>query len=230
MRAILQALSVCRIFTGLSESELLHVAEFTLPKTIGKGEYLFRAGDVCHGFYVVQSGAISVHRTYKDGREQMILMARSGESFAEGSLIMEKGYPASARADIPSSVLLIQKEGFVNLLRKKPEYSLRMLTAMSWHLRDLVQQIEDLTAKDVETRLANWLLKRCRDVSSSDPFDIDIKITKKLLAAELGTIPETLSRSLAKFREEGLIEVKGRVMRILNPSALDAIYRRHLGE
>ncbi|MDC0325245.1 Crp/Fnr family transcriptional regulator [bacterium] len=228
--AIHKALHACPIFRGLSESDLTLVTSFTVVKQIDKGQYLFRAGDPCHGFYVVQSGAISLHRVHAGGKEQMIHMVRSGESFAEGSLTMDKGYPADARAVVPTTALLVQKNGFVELLRKKPELSLRMLAAMSNHLRDLVQQIEDLTLGDVETRLINWLLKRCPDATSREPVDIDIKVAKRVLASELGTIAETLSRTLAKFRQEGLLEVNGRIIRVFNPFELKEILRQHSGE
>lgn len=57
----------------------------------------------------------------------------------------------------------MQKDGILALLKRQPELALRMLASMSSHLRVLVGQIEDLTVKDVETRLANWLVKRCPD-------------------------------------------------------------------
>ena len=228
--AILNALSDCPIFTGLSKSDLSLITSFTVVKQVSKGQYLFREGECCYGFFVVQSGAISLHRVHAGGREQMIHMVRPGESFAEASLAMDKGYPVDALAVVPTTALLIQKNGFVELLRKKPELSLRMLAAMSSHLRDLVQQIEDLSLKDVETRLVNWLLKRCPDVNSDKHEDINIKVAKRVIASELGTIAETLSRTLAKFRQKGLLEVNGRVFRILNPSAMNAILRQHLGE
>ena len=56
---------------------------------------------------------------------------------------------------------------------------------MSAHLRDLVGQLEDMTLKDVETRLANWLIKRCPQPESDRPVTIELKTTKRVLAAEL---------------------------------------------
>lgn len=227
---MLRALASSSLFAGLSERDLEHVMEFVVPKKFGKGEYLFHADEPCHGFYIVQSGAINLHRVHSGGREQVIHMVRSGESFAECALTMEKGYPADARAVVATTVLFVQRAGFLELLRTKPEMSLRMLTSMSAHLRELVQQIEDLTMKDVESRLANWLLSRCPDVTSHQAVDIDLKVAKRVLAAELGTVAETLSRTFAKFRQEGWIEVNGRRVTVQNPSALNGILRRQLGE
>jgi CRP/FNR family transcriptional regulator len=87
-----------------------------------------------------------------------------------------------------------------------------------------------LTLKDVETRLANWLVKRCPDPQSERPVRIELTMTKRVLAAELGTVSETFSRTLAKFRQQKLIAVKGRTVTVLSPAKLAALLRRNLGE
>jgi CRP/FNR family transcriptional regulator len=129
-----------------------------------------------------------------------------------------------------SQVLLVQKAGILALLRRQPELALRMLGSMSAHLRILVGQLEDLTLKDVETRLANWLVKRCPNPTSDKPAKIELPMTKRVLAAELGTVSETFSRTLAGFREQNLIEVKGRNVTIHCPAKLTALLRKNLGE
>ena len=124
----------------------------------------------------------------------------------------------------------MQKDGIFELLKRQPELALRMLGSMSSHLRVLVGQIEDLTVKDVETRLANWLVKRCPQPQSEKPVTIELSVTKRVLAAELGTVSETFSRTLAKFREQKLISVKGKTVTVLSPMKLTALLRRNLGE
>ena len=116
------------------------------------------------------------------------------------------------------------------LLKRQPELALRMLGSMSAHLRTLIAQLEDLTLKDVETRLANWLIKRCPDPDSPRPTTIELWTTKRVLAAELGTVSETLSRTLAKFRQQKLVSVKGKTLTILSPLKLRELLRRNLGE
>jgi len=228
--AIVNSLRSCRLFGGLPASDLDQVAAITVVKTLARGDYLFREGDPSLGFYIVQKGSINVHRVNAAGKEQIIHIFRAGDSFAEATLATEAGYPADARAVESSQVLLVQKAGFVALLRRQPELALRMLGGMSLHLRALVGQLEDLTLKDVETRLANWLVKRCPKPEASEPANIELKTTKRLLAAELGTVSETFSRTLAKFRDLKLIEVKGRIIRVLSPARLTALLRRNLGE
>jgi CRP/FNR family transcriptional regulator len=178
---------------------------------------------------VVQRGSINVHRVNAAGKEQVIHIFRAGDSFAEVAVATETGYPADATALEPSQVLLVQKDGMLGLLRGQPELALRMLASMSGHLRVLVAQLEDLTMKDVETRLANWLVKRCPNPKSASSVRIELTMTKRMLAAELGTVSETFSRTLAKFRDEKLIAVKGKTLMVLSPVKLQALLQRNLG-
>ena len=228
--AIANSLRSCRLFAGLAPADLEQIAAITLVKAVDKDAYVFHEGQPAHGFYLVQKGAVNVHRVNAAGKEQVIHVFRAGESFAEAALATETGYPADARALESSQVLLVQKAGFLGLLKRQPELALRMLASMSLHLRTLVGQLEDLTLKDVETRLAHWLVKRCPDPEGQTPVPIVLVMTKRVLAAELGTVSETFSRTLAKFRAQGLISVKGKTVTVLYPARLAALLRQNLGE
>jgi len=228
--AIINTLRMCQLFAGSPLADLKVIADIAVVKVLIKGDYLFREGEVSHGFYIVQKGAVNVHRVNAAGKEQIIHVFRPGESFAEATLATETGYPADARAIEPTQVLLVKKVDFVALLKRQPELALRMLGSMSQHLRVLVGLLEDLTLKDVETRLANWLVKRCPNPESQRPCAIELSMTKRVLAAELGTVGETFSRTLAKFREQKLLTVKGKVVTIASPARLHALLRRNLGE
>ena len=228
--AIVNSLRSCRLFAGLARSDLEKIADVSVVKSFGKNDYLFHEGDVAAGFYIIQRGAVNVHRVNAAGKEQIIHVFRAGESFAEAALATVAGYPADARALEPTQVLLVQKAGMLELLKRQPELGLRMLGSMSGHLRVLVGQLEDLTLKDVETRLANWLVKRCPNPPGKRPVKVELTMTKRVLAAELGTVGETFSRTLAKFREQKLLTVKGRTVTILSPARLSELLRRNLGE
>jgi CRP/FNR family transcriptional regulator len=226
---LINGLRSCRLFQGLPLDDLRQLAEITLPRRLDKGAFLFHEGEPCTGFFIVQAGAINVHRLNAAGKEQVIQVFRPGDSFAEASVVSETGYPAHARALETSLVLQVRKDGFVAVLRRHPELALRILGSMSHHLRVLVARIEDLTAKDVETRLANWLLHRCPEPDAVKPVVIELPTTKRLLASELGTVSETFSRTLAKFREQKLVSVNGRKVTVLQPARLQALLQHNLG-
>ena len=220
----------CQLFMGLPGADIAAIASFAVQKNLDKGDYLFHEGDRSEGFYVVQKGAINVHRVSAAGKEQVIHVFRPIESFAEATLATEGGYPGDARATEPSTVLLIPKMDFIELLRRRPDLALRMLGSMSQHLRVLVGLLDDLTLKDMETRLANWLLKHCSTSLGDRTVEIKLDRTKRVLAAEMGTTSETLSRTLAKFRDQNLLRVKGNTITLTKPRELQKLLQRNLGE
>jgi CRP/FNR family transcriptional regulator len=220
----------CQLFTGLPSEDIDLISSFVIPRELAKGAYLFREGAASEGFYVVQRGAVNVHRVSATGKEQVISVFRAGQSFAEAALASVGGYPADARAIEDSTILLVPQADILALLRNRPELALRMLGSMSQHLRVIVGLLDDLTLKDVETRLANWLIKRCPRPLPARAVSIELDGTKRVLAAEIGTVSETLSRTFADFREKKLILVAGKTITILDPTRLEKVLRRNLGE
>jgi len=227
--AIAATLRSCQLFSGLPAAELEAIAAIAMLRNVAKDAYLFREGDPSEGFYVVQKGAINVHRVSAAGKEQVIYVFRPGESLAEASLAGDRGYPANARAIESSAIVVVPKAPFLALLTRRPELGLRMLGSMSQHLRVLVGLVEDLTLKDVETRFIHWLLKRCAPATRGGA-DVELGRTKRVLASELGTSSETLSRTFARLRAEKLLAVDGAVLRVRDVAALQARFRRLLGE
>ena len=220
----------CQLFVGLPGSDISAIAAFAIPKHLARGEYLFRQGSPSEGFYVLQRGGINVHRESAAGKEQVIHVFRPIESFAEGSLATDRGYPADARAIEETTVLLIPKRDFVELLRRRPELALRMLGSMSQHLRVIIGLLDDLTLKNMETRVANWLLKRCPRPLPNQSVEIQLDRTKRVLAAEMGATSETLSRTLGKFRDQKLLRIKGKSLIVTKPRALQELLQSNLGE
>jgi CRP/FNR family transcriptional regulator len=219
-----------QLFVGLPAADISEIASFVVPKHLAKGEYLFNQGDPSAGFYIVQRGAIKLHRVSAAGKEQVIHLFRPIESFAEATLATTTSYPADALATEATTVLLVPKADFIEMLRRRPDLALRMLGSMSQHLRVLVGLLDDLTLKDAETRLANWLLKQCSSSKNDRAVEINLDRTKRVLAAEMGTTSETLSRTLAKFRDHGLVRVSGKKIIVTHPAKLAELLRRHLGE
>ena len=227
LAGITGSLRGCQLFSSLSAEDLGQIASHAIPVSLAKDEYLFREGEASRGFFLVRSGAINVHRVSAAGREQVIHVFRPGETLAEAALASPSGYPADARAVEASSVLLLPKQPMLTLLAGRPDLALRMLGSMSAHLRVLVGMLDDLTLKDAETRVLTWLAHRCPPEGAAD---VRLDSTKRVLAAELATSSETLSRTFARLRDAALIEVRGSTVRVHDAVALRARFRRLLGE
>jgi len=224
------ALRGCSMFADLASDDLDRIAKFVEVRRASRGDYLFREGEAARGFFIIRQGAVNVHRVGADGTERTIHVFRQGQSFAEGALAGGGGYPASARAVEDCDLLFIPRAEFLALLKSHAELALHMIGSMSQHLRLLVNALDDLQGKDVETRLIHWLLKRCPQPRPPGPFEIALDVTKTALASELSTRNETLSRALASLRDAGQIAVEGKRIRILAPQRLEARFRANLGE
>jgi CRP/FNR family transcriptional regulator len=218
--AVANALRHCPLFAGSSSARIDAIVAATTIKTLAKGEYLFCEGIPVFGFFVVKTGAIKLHRLNLKGQEQVIQIVWPNESFAEESLLAASGYPASACALAPTQVLVVHKAEFVDLLKHDHELVLRLLRSVGNHVQGLVGLVDDLTLKDVKTRLAQWLLHRCPHPDSREPQCIQLPITKRVLASELGTTSETLSRTLTRLRQLQLISVEARAVTLLCPTRL----------
>lgn len=226
--AVVFSLRKTPVFAGLPEDDLLTIAEFSVLKSYGRGEYLFRQREPAHGFYIVRRGIINMHRVAADGREQVIHLFRPGESFAENSLMSDTGYLTDARSVGESEVILVPKWEFLQILRQRADIALRILASMSQHMRGLISSLESVTLKDAETRLMNWILRRCPKPLTHQPAEVAIGMTKTMLSGELGTRQETLSRTLAKLKASGLIGVRGRVIKVVDPVVFEQAFREHL--
>lgn len=227
--AIANGLRQCGVFAECSSADVEQIATHTSVRALDTGNLLFDEGTPVSGFFVVQKGAIKLYRVSALGREHVIHIYRPYESLGEETLVSEYGYLAAARATEATQVFVVDKAGFLELLRQHPELSLSLLRALSSQLNLLVGRLDELTLKDVPTRLADWLLRRCRNPESGEPQTVQVPETKRLLASELGTSSETLSRTLAKLRDQHLVSVDGRAVTLLCPHRLAQLIRGNVG-
>jgi CRP/FNR family transcriptional regulator, dissimilatory nitrate respiration regulator len=222
--AIGATLRQSKLFSALSPADIANVAEGCVLRRLERGEMLFREGEKSEGFYVMQAGSVSIYKVTPDGREQIICVFRPPESFAEVTLATVENYPANSVALEPSQVIVVSRARFRDLIRRQPELSLHMLGAMSLHLKHLVQSLQDIKGRQIEHRLAEWLMQQSPAASLGCPVVINLPVSKKVLAGQLGVTSETLSRTFARFRAEGIITVSGAQIQIVNGARL-AAYR-----
>lgn len=214
------ALLACPLFSGLRNGELPTLVRIAWVKSVGPGERLFYEGDVNHGLYVVQSGAVRLFRVNASGHEQVMHIARPGESFGEESLFAQSGHALNAAAVQSSRLVVLPRNEFVSYLRTCPELLLRVVKALSGHVREMIGLLDDLRLKSARARLANWLLERCPNRNSEEPQAISLSIPKRVVASELGMASETFSRTLAEFQSQNLLQVQGRTLVLVSPRQL----------
>jgi CRP/FNR family transcriptional regulator len=215
----------CPLFAGLNERDLKKIRSICLLKKVRKKEIIFSEGQEARGFYVTLSGKVKIYKVSPDGKEQILHVINAPDSFAEASLFLEGIYPAFAEALSDSQLLFIPKKDFIHLIEKNPRLSLNMIASLSHFLRRFASLIEELSLKEVSSRVAKYLIDLSSKSSKEEepPKEVDLDLSKTQLASKLGTISETLSRTLAKMRSQGMIDVKRNRILILNRNALEEL-------
>lgn len=208
-----------QLFMGLPAEQLDELCDIVVTETYGKGETIFSEGDDGRGFYIAESGSIKIYKVSLDGKEQILHFFGKGEPFGEVPVFTGKPFPANAMALKKSRLLFFPREAFVSLLLKDPSLALNMLAVLSMRLRQFTVQIENLSLKEVPGRLAGHLIWLSNEQNTRET--VTLEISKGQLASLLGTIPETLSRILSKMAGEGLIDVNGKTITILDYDGLE---------
>ncbi|MBT3192729.1 MAG: Crp/Fnr family transcriptional regulator [Verrucomicrobia bacterium] len=214
-------LRLAPIFAGLADAGVQALSEVSTVREYEEGEYLFQQDEQAEGFHVVVEGAVNVHRFGPDGRQQILhVFEGGGELCGEVPVFEGSTYPAAAVATARSRTLYLPRLALLEVARQHPEILLKILATLSLRLRRFVGLIDDLSLKDVSARLAKYLLDLSEKAASET---IVLDTTKVVLAARLGTIAETISRTFRKLQGSEVIDVRGREITILDEDRLQDI-------
>ena len=209
------------LFKGLPDAQIREIAGIARDIRLKKGDSIFSDGDEGNGFYLVATGLVKIFKVSQDGKEQILHIFGPGEPFGEVPVFTGRHFPASAQAIADSRILFFPRTGFIDLITGNPSLALNMLAVLSMRLRQFTVQIENLSLKEVPGRLAAYLLYLAEEQDRED--QVRLSISKAHLASLLGTIPETLSRIFSKMSGQGLIQVSGRRIRLLDPDGLSVL-------
>jgi CRP/FNR family transcriptional regulator len=216
---IVDQIAAIPLFEGLPGEQLKALAGICLLRTYRKGQLIFAEGDEGAGFYIVQSGRVRIFKlSPESGKEQILHIMGPGESFGEVAVFTGMGFPAFAEAQASSALIFFPRGKFVALIRRDPSLALNMLAVLSGRLQKFARLIEDLSLKETPARLAAHLLFLGGKRPAAD--EISLEISKGQMAALLGTIPETLSRIMARMGRQGLIRLRGNQISILDRAGL----------
>ncbi|MGA2463394.1 MAG: Crp/Fnr family transcriptional regulator [Thermodesulfobacteriota bacterium] len=215
----------CPLFAGLREEDLRKIRGIASLRQVGKREILFSEGEEARGFYVLLSGKVKLYKISPDGKEQILHVVSAPDAFAEAALFLEGSYPAFAEVLSDSQLLFFPKRDFIHLIEKNPKLSINMIVTLSHYLKKFSLLIEELSLKEVSSRIAKYLIDLSLKLSKEgrSPTEVELDLSKTQIASKLGTISETLSRTLAKMKAKGIIDVKKNRILILNHEALEEL-------
>jgi len=207
MEKVLEIISQTPIFQDLPEDDLKKLRRIAVDKFFNKGQTVFSEGEDGIGFYVVAAGKVKIYKVSVEGKEQILHIYGPGNPFGEVPVFSGERFPANAQTLLKSHLLFFPRAAFIELISKNPSLCLNMLAVLSMRLRQFTVQVENLSLKEVPGRLASYLLFLAREQGVEDT--VSLPISKGQLASLLGTIPETLSRILARMIDSRLIAVSG---------------------
>ncbi len=216
----LEATRAVMFFDGLPEEQFIKLADIAVVKKFRKGQVLFEADVQADGFYAPASGRVKIFRTSPSGKEHILHVFGPGEAFGEVPVFEGGTFPASAQALENLETLFFPRDSFRKVIADDPDLAMNMMALLSQRLRILVNKIDDLSLKETPSRVAAYLLL-LRASQESDTFKLDLP--KGQIAFYLGTIQETLSRIFKKFAEQGIMEINGKGITILDRAQLQEI-------
>lgn len=207
------------LFAGLGEDDLRILEAIGRVREYPRGDLLFSEGERATGFYVVLDGKVKIYKLSTEGKERILHVVAAGGTFAEAAIFGDGLYPAYAETLQKARLLFLPRDSFLELLKGNGRIAVNMIAGLSRFLRQFAQQIEELTFKDVPSRLARYLL----DLSGGNNGSVELPISKSQLASNLGTVSETLSRTLRKLSDEEIIRVNGKSVDILDSERLEEL-------
>ncbi len=208
-------------FKGLSDEELESIQNITVERDYRRGQLVFSDGEAGQGFFLVVTGKVKVYKVSPEGKEKILHILGPGEPIGQVAVFAGESFPANAEAIAASRLLFFPRQAFVDLIHDRPSLALNMLAILSNRLREFTVQIENLSLKEVPSRLASYLLYLSEQENAADTLTLNI--SKAQLASVIGTIPETLSRILNKMTAKKLIAVSGRTICLADREKLELL-------
>jgi CRP-like cAMP-binding protein len=220
---ILKMIGTVALFQGVSAERLKSLAERANYKNFKAGELVIGETDPIRAFYVVVSGQMKLYKSSAEGKEQTLYLLGAGEPFGMCTAFATDSFPASVRALSESAVLIIPGQAMEAIAAQEPTLLLNIIQVLSKRLKESMTLIESLALMEIPQRLASFLLHDLGKEGQHGKSHVQLTITHRELAKILGSTPEALSRALKKMARDGLIEIDGRTISVLNLDDLEAL-------
>lgn len=204
----------------LSKDELIRISGCKTSTIIKKGEVLFDEGEHINGVYCVRDGVCKVSKMSSNGKDQIIKLIKKGDIIGERSLISNEASNLKAVAVNDVEVCFIPKEEIMKDLKQNSNFTMSILNDLASALKQSDNVVVDMAQKTVKQRLAETLIHLHENFAEKENGALDIQLSREDLANIIGTATESAIRLLSGFKKEGLINLKGKEIFILNSSKL----------
>ena len=213
------------IFDGLTDSDLAELDDRFAMASFRKGELIYSPFDRGDALFLIESGRVRLFRSASDGRQVTLAMLDPGASFGQISVLDEPLHDAYAEAMADCVVRVLRVVDLERAIGEHPRMAMNLMRSLSERLRTAEDQIEALAFHPVPARLAGKLLELMDRYGRVTPtgIRIDERFTHMQLAEMIGTSRETLTKVLNELRDEHLIDVRDRLVWVLDVDGLERI-------
>lgn len=209
-----------KVFNEDSFKEMLSADDFEKYQTskqilnFHKGEIIFEDGDSPKGIYLIKRGTTKLSKQGVYGKEQILRFVKEGDLIGYRSLLCGENFQAKGEAMTEVEALFLPAELFLHLLEVHPKLSFAMLQKIAFELGESSNTVTFLAQKTVRERLAEILLLLEQKLGTDPEGFIKISLTREEIANIIGTATESAIRLISEFKQDDLIEVEGRNIKI----------------
>ena len=208
---------------ALSEPDLKLVNDAKIDREYAPGDVLYHQGDPCRGVFCLQSGLVGLRKVGADGNSVLVRLAQPGDTIGYRSFLAGEEHKLSAEVLKPSLICFIERPVARRMLDTKPELGLRFLKRLADDLDTAEDKFLQSTSFDILARLAHLLLV-LKDRFTSEEKDgalkLELPLSRQDMAAMIGVRPETMSRAIRKFEDDGIAYFSGRTVQVPDVSVL----------
>lgn len=214
-----------RIFDGLTDTERRQWLEAARRRDARRNEAVARQGEPVQAFMLVESGLLKLLQLTPEGRELIVRFVGPGEPFGGIAVLDAAAYPVTALALEPTRLLAWPPDVLRPLLDRFPQVRLNITREIAAHMTDALTRVRELTTDRVSQRLAHTLLRLMRQAGTVGPDGVLMAhpLTRQELADLTGTTLYTVSRTLSRWQEQGILQSTRRQLLIRAPKRLEAL-------
>ena len=185
-----------------------------------KGENVFEDGESPKGVYFIEKGTAKLSKSGVYGKDQILRFCKENDLIGYRSLLCGENFQANAEAMTPMTVQFLPADIFLHLLKVDPKLSYAMLQKIAYELGESANTVTFLAQKTVRERLAEILILLEQKLGTDPEGFIKISLTREEIANLIGTATESSIRLISEFKQDDLISVEGRNIKILNRDKL----------
>src|SRR5699024_7617951 len=151
------------IFNHLEPKEMKDISKMSRHKVFEKGEIIYHEGEPLDYLYIVHRGRVKIYKLCESSKEQLLRILEPGEFMGELALFTEKMMDSYAATIEISEICAIHRNDSQKLMKTHPTIPFKILSEFSERLAETEKLVGQLSARDVETRTASYLIKLAED-------------------------------------------------------------------